>query len=217
MILGDEHRKALGLGLSGAHRTGKTTIAREFAANMNCPLVLSSATAVAKDMGIRADIGLPFSVRLDFQAEVLRRFCADCDREGGTGVFVTDRTPLDFAAYALTDWHSTRSTPELDVRLQTYVADCMEATSRYFFTVGVIQPGIRYEVRDDKPAPNELYQEYLNTVLIGLAADHRVKSHFHLMPRYVLKNEERVERLTDYFKAKVTDYQAFLTEYLHHA
>lgn len=214
MKIGDEHWKALGLGLSGAHRTGKTTMAEKLAEANGCPFVASSATQVAKDMGIRADIGMPMEVRLDFQEEVLRRFTRRYAEEGGNGLFVTDRTPLDFAAYALTDWHPERSTPELDDRLSAYVAECMRVTSQYFYMVAVVQPGIRFEARDDKPAPNELYQELLNTTLIGLGMDSQVRSHFCLVPRDCTDLVERVNLVAQRYADKWSQYREFLHEYL---
>jgi len=213
--IGDEHRRALGLGLSGAHRTGKTTVAEEIARVNECPIIRSSVSSIAKEMGLRADLGLPTRDRIAFQDEVLRRHEAFYEAEAGNGLFVADRTPLDFAAYALTDWQ-IGADPKSDDWLSEYVRRCMDATSRWFFLVSVVQPGIRYEVRDDKPAPNNLYQEFLNTVLIGLAADHTVKSHFYLMPRGMLKNGERAEAAASVYEDKISSYHGYLKDTLPH-
>lgn len=210
MKLGDEHRSALGLGLSGAHRTGKTTVATRVAEVNECPLILSSGTQVAKDMGIKVDVGMPMELRRDFQEEVLRRFTGVYEQEAGNGLFVTDRTPLDFAAYAMLDWHPAHSTPELDSWLRDYIKRCMEVTGRFFFSVAVVQPGIPYVSGESKPAPNALYQELLNTALIGLGADHRVKSNFFLLPRTVMDNEERAATIAKFHSARLQGYVEFL-------
>lgn len=214
MKLGDEHRLSMGLGISGSHRTGKSTIAKSLAEANKCPFVTSSASAIAADMGIRPDIGMTMEVRLEFQERVLATFVKDYEEQGGSGLFMSDRTPLDLAAYTLTEWHPERSTPEIDARVLDYVRRCMDATGRYFFLVGVIQPGIPFEARDDKPAPNELYQELLNTTMIGLGADHAVKSHFYLMPREITDNGQRCNVMASVYAERLNGYVTKLAEHL---
>jgi predicted ATPase len=211
---GDEHRRALGIGLSGAHRTGKTTVARRFAEVNECPLILSSATSVAKDMGIKVDIGMPIADRMAFQEEVLRRFEDVYETQAGNGLFIADRTPLDFAAYMLTDWHPVTSGSEHNAQIIDYVQRCMTVTERYFYLVSVVQPGIAYVSGDGKPAPNDLYQELLNTTLIGLAADTLVRNHFYLMPRTVTENEERCSHIGHVYSKKISEYHNYLAEVL---
>lgn len=214
-LIGDEHRRALGIGLSGAHRTGKTTVARAFAEANSCPLILSSATQVAKDMGIKVDIGMPMSERLAFQEEVLRRFTQVYEESSGGGLFIADRTPLDFAAYLLTDWHpALPDGNDYNDEIVDYVRRCMEVTERYFYLVSVIQPGIEYVTGDGKPAKNELYQELMNTTLIGLGSDLRVRNHFYLMPRQVTNNLERCAHLAQIYSRKIDSYQEYMQEVL---
>lgn len=216
-IIGDEHRRALGLGLSGAHRTGKTAVAEILAERNDCPFIRSSAQQVAKDLGVKVDFGMPFHERMAYQEEVLRRFKEAYEQEAGNGLFVADRTPLDFAAYVLTDYHPDRVRGlEYDANgwVLDYVRRCMELTGEYFFLVAVVQPGIPYVPEEGKPAPNPLYQEIMNTCLTGLGADHRVKSHFFLMPRNLTDLQERVSVATYVYTDKINAYTQLLASHI---
>jgi len=209
--LGDEHLKKLGLGLSGAHRTGKTTVAAQLAELNEAPFLTSSASQIAKDMGLKVDLGMAPSDRRAFQEEVLRRFIEQYEAEAGHGLFVTDRTPLDLAAYAMMDWDHRNTNPEHDAWLMDYVDRCMVATSQYFFLVGVIEPGIPYVTGPGKPAPNVVYQEGLNTTIMGLAYDPKVRSYVCVVGRDVLDTDRRCEILADRYADRVGAYQDNIT------
>lgn len=205
--LNDEHLKRIGLGLSGAHRTGKTTVAAKLAELNEVPFLTSSASQIAKDMGLTVDLGMPLAERRAFQEEVLRRYIEQYETEAGHGLFITDRTPLDMAAYALVDWGQQKADPEHDEWLMGYVERCMEATSQYFFMVGVVQPGIPYVVGPGKPAPNVVYQEALNTTIIGLAYDPRVRSYVSVLDRSMLDTQDRCVGLANRYAERISNYQ----------
>jgi predicted ATPase len=212
--IGDEHRRALGLGLSGAHRTGKTTVAGVLAKEGNCPLILSSATSVAKEIAFKLDGSEPPARRRLYQDEVLRRFEKVWATESQNGLFVCDRTPLDMAAYVLSDWHLSTSDEAHDAWVLDYVDRCIEITGRYFFAVALIQPGIKFEARPDKPPPSKLYQELLNTTIMGLGSDMRVRSHFLVVPRKCVGITERAGMIGEWFDERMEDYSERLHERL---
>jgi hypothetical protein len=185
----------MGLGLSGTHRCGKSTLAREIAKANSCPFAESSASAIAAEMGIIVDPGLPYAVRLEFQERVLTAFTASYEA-AGNGLFVADRTPLDLAAYLILDWNGRDSTPEMDAQTLSYIERCFAVANRYFFQITAIQPGIPYKIEEGKPRPNPLYQELLNTTIIGLLYDERLKPCIQLVDRHVLDLGERVDLLS---------------------
>lgn len=213
MKLGDEHLRGLGLGLSGAHRTGKTTVAKRLQTEKGCPFVTSSASAVAKELGIVADAQLPPEDRRRLQERILEKAVEAYENEGGNGLFVTDRTPLDFAAYALADW-GMAADAEHEAWIIDYVDRCMDATSRYFFMVGVIQPGILYVKDEGKPEPNDLYQEVVNTNVIGLARNPRVRAYLTVIERYERDTKARASKLAQDYDARVERYRANLANTL---
>jgi hypothetical protein len=202
------------MGLSGAHRTGKSTIAARFAEKNECPFIASSAQAVAKDMGLTVDLNMAPADRRRFQDEVLRRFTAIYETEAGNGLFVTDRTPLDFAAYSLADWRP--GDEEHDAWLLDYVQRCYAVTSRYFYIVGVVQPGIPYVTGEGKPSPNTVYQELLNVIIMGLARDPDVDAGLVVIPRDCTDNDTRVSVLESCYAKQIskvmTDIRENMTE-----
>ena len=195
-------KQAMGLGLCGAHRVGKTTVAAAIAETNGCPFIQSSATTVAADMGLKVDVGMAPADRRRFQTEVLRRFVILYEEQAGKGFFVTDRTPMDFAAYALADW--TPGDEEHDDWIMGYVEDCMDAASKYFYVLALIQPGIPYVSGEGKPALNVVYQEILNTTMMGLCRDPKVDCHFTVLGREVTDTAQRVNGVSNFYVEKAT-------------
>lgn len=208
----DDFRKGLGLGLSGAHRTGKTTIAGRLAEANECKFIRSSAGAIAGDMGITVRPGMPMEERLQFQERLLSAFLADYERESDGSMFVTDRTPLDLAAYAMIDWNPTATDGRLDAWLADYVRRCMDATSAWFFFLGIVQPAIDYVIEPGKPAPNTVYQELLNTTIIGLSFDPTLRSSARILPRRIVDNEARCTAIAAGYAHNISRYQDAVTE-----
>ena len=69
---------------------------------------------------------------------------------------------------------------------------CFEITNRRFSTVILVQPGISLVKAKGKAALNEAYIEHLNTLILGLTVDERLKvPHFYL-PRRCLEMADRV-------------------------
>lgn len=207
-IIGDEDLRALGCGLTGAHRTGKSTIAKTLADQMKVPFLASSGSQVAKDMGIKVDGGMPIMKRLEFQEQVLTVFEAEYAKQHG--MFVTDRTPLDFAAYTLADWIPGSTGDAIETWVMDYITRCFEVTNRYFIVLGIVQPGIKYVQEDGKPTPSTLYQEVLNTSIIGMAWDDRIGSSVTMVPRELLDNQARAEHVAVAYASQLKEYRSLL-------
>lgn len=191
----DPNVTGLGIGLTGAHRTGKTTIAVKLAEINACPFVQSSSSKIAADMGIDLTRPLTFETRLAFQEEIFRVYDAMYVAQGGR-MFVSDRTPMDLAAYLIADIPNDLSDPVLIGRVNEYVAKCYESMNRHFFTVTLVQPGIPYVMEPGKPLPNSAYQEAINTILIGLVFDLRFRRDLYVMHRELTSLDDRLGCIT---------------------
>lgn len=157
----------LGLGLAGSHRTGKSTILKALAeVNANIPTIWSATTNVAEQLGIKVGPNMKEGDRAVFQETVLSAFIAQWGSVGG--VFLTDRTPLDFAAYALADLKPD-STENFKGWVRGYVERCLSVTTQMFSGVVVVQPGIPYVVDEGKPPPDLEYQEKVGAHVLSLA------------------------------------------------
>jgi len=109
--------------------------------------------------------------------------------------FITDRTPLDMAAYTLADVQG--STEVNRAELEGYLGRCFEVTNRFFRLLVLIQPGIPLIHEEGKAALNEGYLEHLNYLILGLCNDQRIKSAFLCLPRDVRGIRDRVDAILD--------------------
>ncbi len=104
--------------------------------------------------------------------------------------FITDRTPLDMAAYTLAD---IQGSTEVNLpALEEYLDRCVGATNKFFGQLVLVQPGIPLVHEEGKAALNEGYLEHLNFLMLGLCNDERIKSRFFCIPRVVKGIEDRV-------------------------
>jgi len=184
----------MAIGLIGAHRTGKTTLARLYAEKSGIKFLETSVSAIFRDLGYDAAVTYDFDTRLTIQEEVLKRVDAKYAEHAGTD-FITDRTPLDMAAYLMADAIGDRVPPECQVRVAQYVNACFETTNRRFGVVLLVQPGIQLVAEEGKAAMNVAYIEHLNSLMFGLTVDERLTCHNYYMPRHVLDLEKRHQAL----------------------
>lgn len=160
------------IGFCGAHRTGKTTLARAVSRVYGLTLLTSSASAVAAkhdfDMAHhnRLDTGIPMQVeQLDTMIEAFR-----ANPRG----YVCDRTPLDAAAYLLADATASAGTPIARETAVRYVEKAMRLTAANFDLVILVPPAITFEPMDGKPPMNEAYQEHHHLLVRGMLCDDEV-------------------------------------------
>jgi len=186
------------IGLLGAHRTGKTTLARAFADKHGIEFVQTSVSAIWHDLGYDPSAEYDFPTRLMIQEEILKRVDAVYGEKAGQ-FFITDRTPLDMAAYTLADAIGNRVPPTCQKRLAKYVQDCFDSTNRRFGVVVLVQPGIKLVDEPGKAPLNEGYIEHLNSLMLGLSVDERIKCHHYYIPRHLLTVEERIAAVENAF------------------
>jgi len=180
------------IGLSGAHRTGKTTLAEAFAKEQDIIFLRTSATEVFKAAGLDPASNLTIEQRIAVQEAMLQVFeqhYAAAAKKSNVGLFVADRTPIDLAAYLLAEVQQNTSKELTDQTLNFathYVARCLDATNRWFSTVVIIQPGITVVDAEGKARGCPLFMEHLNSLMLGLCADERLRSrHFYIPRKYV--------------------------------
>jgi hypothetical protein len=183
------------IGLSGAHRTGKTTLARIFAQRYGFALRQTDTAAVFQQHGFDPAQPLDFNTRLWLQEQVL---AAAQTLWAAPGDFICDRTPLDFMAYTLGD---IQGNTEVDYeRLCAYLNRCFEALNSAFKHLIIVQPGIPLVHEAGKAALNKAYIEHLNSLVLGLAHDPRQSCAFAIMPRDLLNLDQRGAWLAHYIK-----------------
>lgn len=178
---------AHGIGLCGAHRTGKTTMALECARDYSLNLVETTTSAVFAAHGLSPSEDLDFATRLWIQDKVLS--AAEEIWQYQPGKFITDRTPLDMLAYTMAEVQG--STAITGTALQDYMARCYHATNNYFYQLILVQPGIPLVAAAGKAALNQGYMAHLNSLILGFCNDEQQHVPFCLLPRAVLARADR--------------------------
>lgn len=201
-------------GLCGAHRTGKTTLARAYAQKHGAAFLETSVSAIFRDLGYDPAAVFDFSTRLTIQEEVLKRVDAVYARVDPSANVITDRTPLDMLGYTLAEAIGDSVQHEDQVRLANYARDCFDVTNKRFSTIVLVQPGIVLEPAAGKAVLNPAYIEHLNSLILGLTVDERLRvAHFYL-PRHVLSLEGRIGAVENAVGRSLVMAQHSLTQHL---
>ncbi len=180
-----------GIGLCGSHRTGKTTLAREIAARSGLEFLQTTTSQVFARYGLDPSLQMDFSTRIWIQHKVVE--AAESVWQQATGMFVSDRTPIDMMAYTLAD---IQGTTRVDFsELENYLDHCFSVTNRFFSRLVIIQPAIPLIHEEGKAALNRAYMEHLNVLIKGLCNDERLGCPFSLLPRDILRLDDRILEL----------------------
>lgn len=183
------------IGLCGPHRSGKTTLAREYAKNSDAKFLETRASVVFKDMGLDPAKTYDFSTRMDVQEEILKRFEADYRKQIGGMSIITDRTPLDLLAYTLAEAVADNVEGQNEERLERYSYNCFRVLNNYFSIVMLVQPGLPLVAENGKAALNKAYQEHLNAIILGLMVGEKTNVPAFFIPRSNLDLGERLDLL----------------------
>lgn len=178
------------IGLVGAHRTGKTTLAKEFSLKSGIPFVPVHAGEVFKRFRIDPSADMGLETRIAVQRAIL----AEATEQWGRlpAPFVTDRTPIDMLGYTLMDVTASNVTPEMEVELANYVSECFAACNRHFGILVLVQPGIQVVQEDWKGVASEIYRYKLNILLRGLLMNNRATAEAHAIGERTVSLEARV-------------------------
>ncbi|RKZ67835.1 MAG: AAA family ATPase [Candidatus Parabeggiatoa sp. nov. 3] len=178
------------IGLCGSHRTGKTTLAEAISKQTGIPLIKTSTSAVFEQHGLHPAQALDFKTRLWIQHCVIEA-AVPIWQQAEKGIFITDRTPIDFMAYTLAD---IQGATEVDSgELETYLARCFEVTNQFFTKLVILQPAIKLVYEPGKAALNKAYMEHLNMLIFGISHDERLKCSTLVIKRHITHLDQRIE------------------------
>lgn len=192
------------IGLAGAHRTGKTTLANVFADASGAHVCTTSTSSVLKRLGIDPTADIPFSKRLECQREILMQMDRDIESalnlahsEGGD-ILIVDRTPVDALAYLIAD--VSRATDADEGAVRSYIALCRAVLVKHFSGLLQIQPGITFVPEEGKAGNNPIYAEHLNALITGASSMIGMPVAAAQMKRDCLDIEERVKVLAKFVR-----------------
>lgn len=154
------------LAYAGSHRTGKTTLAELTAKRYGLGFRQTSTSKIASDLGIDLKAETSFADRMRFQYAVLDMLCATYK---GTD-FVTDRSPLDAAAYLLANVQAATGTACDQRNVVEYVEACMELAQQFDLMV-FVSPGIPFVATKDADDSAPAYQMHHHHLVRGMLED----------------------------------------------
>lgn len=183
--------------LCGSHRTGKTTLAQEFARVSGAKFIPMSITRLQKEIGFNsANQSYGFDERMKVQEHLIERL-NDIYEANYHIDAVADRSPIDLMSYALI--HAGPDiTEEQSKRLMRYIDRCAQVARDHCIGILLVQPGIELK-EDEKSAPAALgFIEHLNSLIFGLINDERVNEvPMFYIPRNVTNLKRRVAVCSD--------------------
>ena len=206
------------LGLTGPHRTGKTTLAREYAKRHDILFVQTSTSGVFEQLGCDPKAEYSIEKRLMIQEVVLSTMERQYRKAREKGqLFIADRTPIDAASYMLSEVHRTAiDSPEVSRLVNDYVARCLKSTMEHFSVVILVQPGIKVRDQAGKGVACPANIEHLNSVQLGLLADERNQVRRYAIPRGVTDLEMRIAALDKVFASAIEAEEALSKTRIHH-
>lgn len=191
------------IGLVGAHRVGKSTLAKYLAEKTGRKYVPVSISDMQKKHGYdssRQDY--PFEIRMIIQEHLLKEFTEKLVimpsmykiialEHYQEPKLVFDRTPLDLIGYTLIHVND-QLTDEQSQWLLEYIERCIKLTNEYFDGVMLVQPGIPL-VTDNTTSSKASAGiiEHLNAIYTSYMIDPRVRSSTAILPRDMLDLDDR--------------------------
>lgn len=180
------------LGLVGAHRTGKTTLAEAYAKKSGATVVKMNTGALQKEIGYdSANQSYDFDTRMDIQEHLLRRFDEIYQSIKGLDA-VCDRTPLDLIGYAMLAVTDNLSEAQ-SARLTKYVGDCINLVNERFTTLILLQPDVPLTSCETSAKPIPALMEKFNLICLGLFSDERMIVPHYFVPRGMIDLDMRIK------------------------
>jgi hypothetical protein len=155
----------MSFGLAGAHRTGKTTLAKQVAEDLGYSYHNGSVSAIMREFGIDAVGDIPLQQRIEAQEFLLGKYLQNL--HWAPRPMITDRTPLDMIGYMLGEVTMHNTDPVLAKRIDAYVVKCLEAALTQFDTIVICRPLTKYVVDAKSPPLNPAFQSAIQFLIEG--------------------------------------------------
>ncbi|SFJ49303.1 AAA domain-containing protein [Sphingomonas sp. NFR04] len=200
--MNNTHLNGTRIGFAGAHRVGKTTLARAIAKLFDVPFLSSSAGVVAEIHGFdmerhnRLNTGTVMQGRImDAMVGQIEASAALSKAHGGPVSYVCDRTPIDAAAYYLADASAAAGSPRVRDDCVQYVESAISLTAQHFDLVILVPPAITFEPMDGKPPMNAAYQEHIHFLVRGMLFDESLADMAPRIGTILRENTDRADRI----------------------
>jgi len=160
------------LGICGAHRTGKTTLAIALSEKLNIPFIRIDTSEIFARYNLDPTQPMDFRSRLPIQFEILDHATEIWFRADQP--FICDRTPLDMAAYLLSAIGNNNHDAWCEKKTTKYLEACNRATEEYFQSIVLVPPAIPIVHEQGKASPSRGYIEHIHLLCLGLLQESAV-------------------------------------------
>lgn len=183
------------IGITGAHRTGKSTLAKAVAYELGYAALLTSVSnaPIWEQLHVQPSEQFTFAERLEIQRHLMeyleKQYASTTEKN-----FVADRTPLDLLGYLFANVDSTCSDLWAD-SARALIGKAIFTVTRYFDKIFLVQPGIPAIVdagKSGKVFMSSIYQTALNNNIMAFGINYIDPSKFIIIPSNILKHDSRV-------------------------
>lgn len=180
-----------GIGLIGSSSTGKTTLAKAVSELTGIPFISSQVRAAYSMHKEDPELGCAFDQRRRVQEKMLE--LAEADYQNVKSLFISDRTPMDFAAHVVAEALAWNLTPEQTQWVLDYTKRCYSLTNWHFSSIILIQPAFKI-VAEPGRTTSVAYQSHINFIMTGMVADPDNKLHCskHFLKKSLVNLNKRV-------------------------
>lgn len=193
------------IGIAGAHRTGKSTLARTLSLNLNSstgnmlefvPTHVSDAM-IWRSSNISPSDNLTFAERVILQQGILDHM--QVVNAGAPDFAIFDRTPIDFVGYLMANIDTTCSNL-FTSHVERFIADCLRLTSQSIDKIVILQPAI--DVKPDacktgKTYLSKPYQMAVNNHVIATCVKYISPDRYMIVPEHVMSTDDRLDFILD--------------------
>lgn len=181
------------VGLTGAHRVGKTSLAKAYAEKHGFQFIETSVSAIWKELGHDPAVTPSFSDRMTIQEVILDRLETLYKGVGFKTHAITDRTPLDLIAYTMGDAVGDSVPADQQERLLKYVQRCFDVLNKHFAFCLLVPPAIPVVFEEGKAACNKAYIDHLQLIFRGLIVDDRMRTNGYRIDVTHVAMEKRID------------------------
>ncbi|EOF9312945.1 hypothetical protein ACK2J6_001115 [Vibrio fluvialis] len=184
------------VGIAGAHRVGKTTLAKLVAEKTGHPFVPNSATPSFETFGIKPNANLQMNLRLSVQTHIYQRFL---EATNGMSDYIVDRTPLDYIAYTISELNTVEFNKLGSVgrsMVDGYIKSCLSSVLDKFDVLFIVPPGIEIEQDESKGVCDSVVIEHIHA-LIASYADISGHQGVFFLDRRMTNLDDRAQLIAD--------------------
>ena len=181
------------LGLTGSHRSGKSTLAKAVAKEMNVNFMEHNAAGnILKGMNLSLNENWTLHDRFEFQVKLLDAF--EEALKGQKESFISDRTPIDIAAYMYCEVQKAGDAMgSLDGDIEDLLKRAYEITNRFYGCVVHVPVALPYIAVEGKPLPLISYQKQHGFISTGMMMTQELKIPVYFMAEEVLSMRKRID------------------------